>query len=61
MKKNLKYTSRPTHVTKILDKNFGGIHEIKSILKFNRPIHVGFIVLKLSKWLMYDFRYNFIK
>ena len=27
----------------------------------NEPIYVGSIVLELSKWLMYDFHYNFIK
>ena len=58
----LKYTSRSTHAThKIFDKNFAAIHEIKSILMLNKPICVGFTVLELSKWLMYDFHYNFIK
>ena len=51
----LKYTNRPTHIThKIFDKNYAAIHEIK-------PVYVGFTVLELRKWLMYDFHYNFIK
>ena len=58
----LKYTSRPTHIThKIFDKNYAAIHEIKPVLKLNKPIYVGSTVLELSKWLMYDFHYNFIK
>ena len=58
----LKYTSRPTHIThKIFDKNYAAIHEIKPVLMLNKPIYVGFTVLELSKWLMYDFHYSFIK
>ena len=58
----LKYTSRPTHIAhKIFDKNYAAIHEIKPVLMLNKPIYVGFTVLDLSKWKMYDFHYNFIK
>ena len=27
----------------------------------NKPIYVGFTVLELSKWLIYDFYYSFVK
>ena len=58
----LKYTRRPTHIThKVFDKNDTAIHETEPVLTLNKPIYVGFTVLELSKWLMYDFHYNFIK
>ena len=58
----LKYTSRPTHIThKVFGKNDAAIQEIKPVLTLNKPIYVGFTVLELSKWLMYDFHYRFIK
>ena len=58
----LKYITRPTHIThKISDKNYAAIHEIKPVLTLNKPIYAGFTVLELSKCLMYDFHYNFIK
>ena len=58
----LKYTSRPTHIThKIFDQNYATILEIKPVLTLKKPIFVGFFVLELSKWLMYDLHYSFIK
>ena len=58
----LKYTGRLTYIVcKIVSKNFAAIHEIKPTLMLNKPIYVGLTVLELSKWLMYDLHYNFIK
>ena len=58
----LKYTSRPTYIThKVFGKDYAAINEIKLVLILNKPIYVGFAVLDLSKWKMYDFDYNFIK
>ena len=57
-----KYTCRPIYIThKIFGKNYAAIHKIKPVLTLKKPIYVGFTVLELSKWLMYDFHYNFIK
>ena len=58
----LKYTSKPAYVThKLFHKNCAAIHEVKQVLVLNKPIYVGFTFLDLSKWLMYDFHYNFVK
>ena len=55
----LKYTSRPAYVThKRFEKNYTAIHETKLVLVLNKPIYVGFTVLDLSKWNMYDFHYK---
>ena len=59
----LKYIrSRPTYIThKSFGKDYASIQEIKPVLMLTKPIYVGFTVLELSKWLMHDFHYNFIK
>ena len=57
----IKYTSRPTCVNqKVFKNNLAAIHEKKISLILNKPIYVGFTVLELSKWEMYNFHYNFI-
>ena len=58
----IKLTSKPTFVSsKIFSKNLVAIHKIKETLKLNRPAYVGMCILDLSKTLMYDFHYNYIK
>ena len=61
-KKQLKQTSKPTYVSsKIFNKNLVAVHKTKEALTLNRPAYVGMCVLDLSKTLMYDFHYNYIK
>ena len=43
------------------EKNFKYFAVIKPVLTLNKPSYVGFTVLELSKWFMYDFQRNFIK
>ena len=61
-KKLLKLTSKPTYVSsKIFNKNLVAVHKIKETLTINRTAYVGMCILDLSKTLMYDFHYNYIK
>ena len=51
-----KYVSKPNFVSqKIFSKILAAIHEIKPVLTLGKPI------LDLSKYLMYEFHYKFIK
>ena len=61
-KKLLKMVSKPTYVSsKIFNDNLVAVHKIKETLTLNRPAYVGMCILDLSKTLMYDFHYNYIK
>ena len=43
---------------KIFRDDLVGIDMAKPVLAINRPVQVGFAILDLSKYLMYDFHYN---
>ena len=61
-KKLMKLTSKPTFVTsKIFNEKLVAVHKIKETLTLNRPAYLGMRILDLSKTLMYDFHYNYIK
>ena len=61
-KKLLKLASKPTYVSsKIFNENLVAVHKIKETLTLNKPAYVGMCILDLSKTLMYDFHYNYIK
>ena len=47
--------------SKICNENLVAVHEIKQKLYMNQPIYVGFSILDLSKYHMYNFHYGFIK
>ena len=46
---------------KFFHENLVAVELAKVELTLNRPIFVGFAILDLSKTLMYDFHYNYIK
>ena len=46
---------------KIFRKNFVAIHEIEPVLTLNKPIYIGFSIIDLSKLLMYEFHFKYIK
>ena len=57
-----KLTSKQTYVSsKIFNENLVAVHKIKETLTLNRPAYVGMCILDLSKTLMYEFHYNYIK
>ena len=58
----LRCTSKPSHMShKIFDNNLVVIRQSKLALKFNKPPYSGICILELSKLLMYEFHYHYIK
>ena len=61
-KQMIKISSKPTFVSsKIFNENLVAVRRVKERLLMNKPIYVGMSILDLSKCLMYDFHYNYIK
>ena len=61
-KKVLKITSKPNFDrATIFDEHLVAVHMKKTEVYFNKPIYVGQAILDLSKTLMFDFHYNFIR
>ena len=61
-KKALKLSSKPNfdRVT-IFDEHLIAVHMKKTEVYFNKPIYIGQAILDISKTLMFDFHYNYIR
>ena len=46
---------------KIFSENLISVHLKKTSLEMNKPVYLGMCILDLSKTIMYDFHYNYIK
>ena len=61
-KKAVKLSSRPNFDRcTIFDKHLIAVHMKNTEVYFNKPVYVGQAILDLSKTLMFDFHYNYIK
>ena len=61
-KKDAKLSSRPNFDrATIFDKNLIAVHMKRTEVYFNKPVYVGQAILDLSKTLMFNFHYNYIK
>ena len=61
-KKAAKLSSKPNFDRcTIFDRNLIAVHMKKTEVYFNKPVYVGQAILDLSKTLMFNFHYNYIK
>ena len=62
VKKRIKLVSERTyHTTKYLSKNLLAIEMKKIKVKMIKPVYLGLSILEISKTLMYEFWYDYIK
>ncbi|XP_072019741.1 uncharacterized protein [Amphiura filiformis] len=60
--KAIKLAAKPNYERNtIFDENLIAVHMKKIKLYFNKPIYLGMSILDISKTMMYDFHYNYIK
>jgi len=58
----LKLAARPNYNSLIFfDKNLIAVLMKKTKVYYNKPVYLGLCILDISKSLMYDFHYNYIK
>ena len=57
-----KLVSKPNFKSRnIFNENLVSVHMKKTSLTMNKPVYLGMCILDLSKTLMFDFHYNYIK
>ena len=60
--KRIKLVSEPNyHTTKHFSKNLLAIEMKKTKVKMNYPVYFGMSILDISKTLMYEFWYDYVK
>ena len=57
-----KLSAKPNYKScKIFNENLISVHMKKTSLTMNKPVYLGMCILDLSKTIMYDFHFNYIK
>ena len=57
-----KLAAKPNyHRHHIFNKDLMAVHSLKNTVELNKPIYVGLAILDVSKTLMYEFHYGYIK
>ena len=61
-KQALKLVAKPNFDRRVVfQENLVAVHMKKTKLRFDKPIYLGACILDISKILMYDFHYGFIR